>query len=82
MRKRALAGIFAFLVCSCVTAAGAGKEPRVLVCDYEAAVGSHIREKVCRYQDEIDEASQEAQRTMMQMNTGGNRSAGQGGGAP
>jgi hypothetical protein len=38
------------------------KEKKHVVCDFEVRVGTHLREEVCRYQEDIDEERAEAQR--------------------
>ena len=44
------------------------KETKHVVCDFEIRVGTHMREKVCRYQEDIDEERVETQHALERQN--------------
>ena len=44
------------------------KEKKHVVCDYEIRVGTHLREEVCRYQEDIDEERVETQHVLERQN--------------
>jgi len=44
------------------------KEKKHVVCDYEIRVGTHLREEVCRYQEDIDKERVETQHVLERQN--------------
>jgi hypothetical protein len=44
------------------------KGKKHIVCDYEIRVGTHLREEVCRYQEDIDEERVETQHVLERQN--------------
>lgn len=49
------------------------KSKRAMVCTFETPSGSHIPEKTCRYQDEVDAQRQETQDTIRAYRNPSNR---------